>query len=53
MADEKITTNPGEPVAPGYPATEALKDVDVSDWEPAAVFRPVVIAPADESDGAK
>ncbi|MDA1298024.1 MAG: hypothetical protein O3B04_08520 [Chloroflexi bacterium] len=28
-------------VAPGYPAIETVKLIDVAGWEPAAVFRPV------------
>ncbi len=48
MADKD---EPAKPVAPGYPAAEALEDLDVSGWEPAAVFRPVESAgPVDESD---
>lgn len=35
-----------EAVAPGYPASEALKDIDVSGWEPAAVFQPVDLSEA-------
>lgn len=34
-------------VAPGYPAVETLKDLDVSDWEPAAVFHPVDLSGAE------
>jgi hypothetical protein len=28
-------------VAPGYPAAGALRDIDVTGYEPAAVFHPV------------
>lgn len=41
-----------EPVAPGYPAVESLGDLDVSEWEPAVVFRPVELAAPNLSEEA-
>lgn len=40
-----------EAVAPGYPAVEALRDIDVSAWEPAAVFRPAVLQQVEQGQG--
>ncbi len=40
-------------VAPGYPAIETLRPIDVSGWEPAAVFRPVVESPGDSGQGGR
>lgn len=41
MPEKSDPQNPVQAVAPGYPAIEALKNIDVSGWEPAAVFTPV------------
>lgn len=53
MSEDKHGEDHVEPVAPGYPAVETLKDIDVSGWEPAAVFRPQEASEARTSDQSK
>jgi hypothetical protein len=38
---DKTTKATPPPVAPGYPAVSGLRDIDVTGYEPAAVFHPV------------
>ena len=48
-----ITTEDPKEVAPGYPTANSLDELDVSNWEPAAVFTPAESAihvPAEQTD---
>lgn len=47
MADKEKSGN----IAPGYPVITALEDMDVSGWEPAAIFRPVNLTDAEDAAG--
>lgn len=41
MQDNASDSETPKMVAPGYPAIETIKQIDVTGWEPAAVFTPV------------
>lgn len=40
-------------VAPGYPAIETVKQIDVSGWEPAAIFVAVSFPTDDQGEEAE
>ena len=53
MTDKHEDKETSETVAPGYPVIATLKNIDVSEWEPAAIFRPVSLQdPEEEKDAA-
>jgi hypothetical protein len=41
MQDNESDSVTPKMVAPGYPAIDTIKQIDVTGWEPAAVFTPV------------
>jgi hypothetical protein len=54
MANTDKTAKPGPAhVAPGYPAPDGLRAIDVTGYEPAAVFHPVELEPKAEQGGKK
>lgn len=40
-------------IAPGYPSIETIRQIDVTGWEPAAVFHPVEISAGTDGEDAK
>lgn len=51
MSDRDVITGKAGEVAPGYPVISTLEDIDVSGWEPAAIFRPVTLPGEADSSG--
>ena len=49
MTDKPNATKTDQPmVAPGYPAIETVRQIDVTGWEPATVFTPAEANDAQE-----
>ena len=53
MASTDTTKTVPAQVAPGYPAADALRSIDVTGYEPAAAFHPVEVEPEAEQGGEK
>jgi hypothetical protein len=53
MANTDDTNVTSAQVAPGYPAADALRSIDVTGYEPAAVFHPIEVEPEKKRGGKK